>query len=62
VIGELLISAEKQQFATHTLLALSRQPRIPRWLGARGLIAFAEQALETITIFGSTGFTQPWAR
>jgi len=32
---------------------------LPRWLGVFGAIAFVEQAIETITIFGSTGFTQP---
>jgi hypothetical protein len=42
-----------------TLLALRGQSGIPRWLGALGLIAFLEQCVETITIFGSTGFTQP---
>ena len=35
------------------------QAGIPRWLGALGLVAFIEQSIETITIFGSTGFTQP---
>ena len=42
-----------------TLLAFGREPRIPRWLGALGLVAFVEQTIETITIFGSTGYTQP---
>src|SRR4051812_43874084 len=32
---------------------------IPRWLFVVGLIAFAEQAIETITVFGTNGFTQP---
>jgi hypothetical protein len=32
---------------------------LPRWLGVFGAIAFVEQAIETITIFGSTGFTEP---
>jgi len=30
-------------------------PWATRWLGALGLIAFLEQSLETVTIFGSTG-------
>ena len=42
-----------------TLLALRGQARLPLWLGVLGLVAFVEQSLETITIFGSTGFTQP---
>ena len=41
-----------------TLLAL-RGNMLPRWLGVLGLVAFVEQSVETITIFGSTGFTQP---
>jgi hypothetical protein len=42
-----------------TLLALQGHVGLPWWLGAWGVVAFAEQAVETITIFGSTGFTQP---
>jgi hypothetical protein len=41
-----------------TLLAL-RGDSLPRWLGVLGLAAFVEQSIETITIFGSSGFTQP---
>jgi hypothetical protein len=40
------------------VLALQRAG-LPWWLGAWGAVAFAEQAVETIMIFGSTGFTQP---
>ena len=29
------------------------------WLGVLGAIAFVEQTVETVTIFGSTGFTEP---
>jgi hypothetical protein len=42
-----------------TLLALPGHAGLPRWLGMLGAIAFAEQAVETVTIFGSTGFTEP---
>ena len=42
-----------------TLLALRGQAGLPRWLGVLGLVAFLEQAVETATIFGSTGFTEP---
>jgi Domain of unknown function (DUF4386) len=57
--GPVLTGSTTTMMAPVTLLAFRRQPRIPRWLGALGLIAFVEQAVETITIFGSTGFTQP---
>ena len=39
-----------------TLLALRRRAGLPRWLGVVGAIACTEQAVETVTIFGSTGF------
>jgi hypothetical protein len=57
--GPVLTGSTTTMMAPVTLLALGRQPRIPRWLGVLGLVAFVEQAVETITIFGSTGFTQP---
>ena len=42
-----------------TLLGLYGSAGIPRWLTLLGAVAFVEQSVETITIFGSTGFTQP---
>jgi len=42
-----------------TLLGLRGQAGIPQWLTILGAVAFMEQAIETITIFGSAGFTQP---
>jgi hypothetical protein len=42
-----------------TLLALGGHTGLPRWLGMLGAIAIAEQAIETVTVFGSTGFTEP---
>jgi hypothetical protein len=42
-----------------TLLAIRRQEGLPLWLGLVGALAIAEQAIETITIFGSSGFTEP---
>lgn len=29
------------------------------WLGLLGAVAFVEESIETVTIFASTGFTQP---
>ena len=42
-----------------SLLALLGRAGLPRWLGVLGLVVFLEQAAETVTIFGSTGFTEP---
>jgi hypothetical protein len=41
------------------VLALSGRAGLPRWLGVYGVVAIAEQAAETITIFGTSGFTEP---
>ena len=32
---------------------------LPRWLLALGVVAFVEQAIETVTVFGTHGFTAP---
>jgi hypothetical protein len=56
--GPVLTGATTTIIAPVTLLALRAQA-LPRWLGVLGAIAFTEQALETITIFGSAGFTEP---
>jgi len=42
-----------------TLLALRGEAGLPRWLGVLGAVVFVEQAVETVTIFGSTGFAEP---
>lgn len=57
--GPVLTGSTTTMIAPVTLLALQGQAGIPWWVGAAGLIAFTEQALETVTIFGSSGFTQP---
>ena len=56
--GPVLTGATMTMMAPVTLLALRAQG-LPRWLGVLGTIAIVEQAVETITIFGSTGFTEP---
>jgi Domain of unknown function (DUF4386) len=58
-MGPVLTGTTTTMMAPVTLLALRSQSELPRWLGALGLVALLEQAFETITIFGSTGFTQP---
>lgn len=39
--------------------ALAGLARLPAWLGYVGIAVIAEQLIETITIFGTTGFTAP---
>lgn len=57
--GPVLTGTTTTMIAPVTLLAIRRRAGLPMWLGVLGAIAFTEQAVETVTIFGSTGFTQP---
>lgn len=57
--GPVLTGATTTMMAPVTLLALRGQAGLPRWLGVLGAVAFVEQAVETVTIFGSSGFTEP---
>src|SRR5262249_28043224 len=57
--GPVLTGSTTTMMGPVTLLGLRSQAGIPRWLTILGMVAFVEQAIETITIFGSTGFTQP---
>jgi hypothetical protein len=57
--GPILTGATTTMMAPVTLLALRQRAGLPMWLGLLGAVAFVEQSIETITIFGSTGFTQP---
>ncbi len=59
LFGPVLTGATTTMIAPVTLLALRGRAGLPMWLGLLGAVAFGEQAIETITIFGSTGFTQP---
>jgi hypothetical protein len=56
--GPVLTGATITMIAPVTLLSLRGQG-LPRWLGVLGAFAFAEQAVETVTIFRSVGFTEP---
>ena len=40
-------------------LAFGTTPVIPRWLGWLSILLFVEQGVETITVFGETGFIAP---
>jgi hypothetical protein len=57
--GPVLTGATTTMIAPVTWLALRGEVGLPRWLGVLGGVAFIEQAAETVTIFGSTGFTEP---
>ena len=57
--GPILTGATTTMIGAVTVLGLRTRPLIPRWLTALGAIAFAEQAVETVTVFGARGFTAP---
>jgi hypothetical protein len=57
--GPVLTGATTTMIGAVTVLGLRSQPLIPRWLTALGAVAFIEQAIETITIFGTGGFIAP---
>ena len=57
--GPVLTSATVLMLAPVALLALQGEAGLPRWLGVVAGVAAVEQLVETITIFGKTGFTAP---
>jgi len=57
--GPILTGATTTMIAAVTALGLRARPLIPRWLTALGALAFVEQAVETITVFGTHGFAAP---
>jgi hypothetical protein len=59
--GPILTGATTTMIGAVTVLGLRAHPVIPRWLTALGVVALAEQAVETITVFGTRGFTAPGA-
>jgi hypothetical protein len=56
--GAVLTGTTTTMMVPVTLLALLGRAGIPKWLGTLGAAAFLGRR-ETVTIFGSTGFTQP---
>ena len=58
-LGPVLTGSTTTMMAPVTLLALRGRAQLPVWLGVLGAVAFFEQAVETITIFGAKGFLQP---
>jgi hypothetical protein len=57
--GPILTGATTAMIGAVTVLGFGKQPLIPRWLTVLGLIAFTEQVIETITVFGTHGFIAP---
>jgi len=57
--GPILTGATTTMIGAVTALGVRSRPLIPRWLTALGVIAFAEQAVETITVFGTHGLIAP---
>ncbi|HZR80742.1 MAG TPA: hypothetical protein VFD92_06575 [Candidatus Binatia bacterium] len=57
--GPVLTGATLTFMAPVTLLALQGAAGLPRWIGILGAVACVEQAIETVTIFGRSGFTEP---
>jgi len=57
--GPVLTGSTMAMIGAVTVLGLGARPSIPRWLTVLGAIAFIEQAVETITTFGTNGFIAP---
>ncbi|MCU0314874.1 MAG: hypothetical protein MUC84_12550, partial [Solirubrobacteraceae bacterium] len=57
--GPILTGATMAMIGAVTALGLRSDPAIPRWLTVLGAIAFLQQAIETITVFGTSGFIAP---
>lgn len=57
--GPVLIGSTTAMLAPVVVLGLREGGPIPRWLGLLGGLSLAEQIVETITIFGKTGFIAP---
>jgi hypothetical protein len=57
--GPVLTSSTVMMLAPVAVLALRRRAGLPFWLGVVAGVALAEQLIETVTIFGSRGFTAP---
>jgi hypothetical protein len=57
--GPILTGATTTMIGAVTALGLLRPSPIPRWLVLIGAVAFIEQAIETVTVFSTKGFTAP---
>jgi hypothetical protein len=57
--GPVLTGATILMLAPQALLGLRGEPGFPRWLGVIAGLAFAEQLVESITIFGQRDYLAP---
>jgi hypothetical protein len=57
--GPLLTAATITMLVSVVILGFRGYPGIPTWLAVLSLVTVVEQAIETVTIFGSKGFTAP---
>jgi hypothetical protein len=57
--GPLINGSTATMAAAVAVLGFGVSPRIPRWLMWLSVIFFVEQAAETITVFGESGFMAP---
>jgi hypothetical protein len=57
--GPVLTACTMMTIGPVTLLGWQRESGMPRWLTLLGAVTFAEQAVETITVFGKRGFVEP---
>ncbi|MCR9087235.1 MAG: hypothetical protein NXH97_10875 [Rhodobacteraceae bacterium] len=57
--GPLVNGSTTAMAAAVAALGFGRAPIIPRWLAWLSVVFFAEQAIETITVFGKDGFIAP---
>ena len=57
--GPIVNGATTAMAIAFVALGLGASPKIPSWLMWLSMIFFLEQAIETITIFGRTGFLAP---
>lgn len=57
--GPVLTGATMTMIGAVTVLGIGVAPAIPRWLFILGVVTFLEQAIETVTVFGTHGFTAP---
>ena len=57
--GPILTGATMTMIGAVTVLGFGGRAVIPRWLMILGVITFLEQAIETVTVFGTDGFIAP---